>query len=94
MGWRKTSGIWEVFWEKLKNTKKNERKRERERERLRENVKCLRKLTQTEGKGRERTHAHTHATDTDPQFPDRATKVAMKTTRATKVAKGIVDTRV
>ena len=69
-----------------------EKTRERERERLRENVKWPKETNANRREGERRAHAHTRATDTDPQFPDRATKVAMKTTRATKVAKGIVDT--
>ena len=64
-----------------------EKTRERERERLRENVKCLRKLAQTEGKGKgadARMHACTlaHVPKTeDPQIADRATKVAKRTVK-------------
>ena len=40
------------------------------------------------GMGKKRTHASTRATDTDPQFTDRATKVATKTTACPKSRKG------
>ena len=51
----------------------------KERERLRENVKCLRKLAQTEGKGKD-SHTHTHVPQTEnPQIVDRATKVVKST---------------